>query len=190
MCFYNQFVWTCGYWKWGQFRERCYKEHRTGETCGLRLVYESHGWPVACSLCDKITAKRRRIGEIAARMGKLREWGFSNTYAKCKEESAALGDQVMELCKQHSKWMHGGGIAHPDPIELGININDLSPHPPPSTLNHYSLRQVPQPSNASNDAASRSQQQVNRREHSVVRGPAGIRKRGNGLTVIHYCGTE
>ncbi|KAB5566904.1 hypothetical protein GE09DRAFT_1056376 [Coniochaeta sp. 2T2.1] len=32
-------VWAYGSWQWGTFRQQCPKESRTGETCGLKLVY-------------------------------------------------------------------------------------------------------------------------------------------------------
>ncbi|KAG7110195.1 hypothetical protein HYQ45_017662 [Verticillium longisporum] len=61
MCYFYQTRWTCGYWRWGQFKQQCNKEYRTGETCGLKLVYTTVQEADRCKLCHDIDKKNRRI---------------------------------------------------------------------------------------------------------------------------------
>ena len=60
MCFYEQYTFQCTCWKWGNFKQHCQAEYRTGETCGMKLTY--HNLPVQgnCKCCLKIEAKQRR----------------------------------------------------------------------------------------------------------------------------------
>lgn len=60
MCFYEQYVYQCRDWKWGNFRQHCQAEYRTGETCGMKMVYHSVPLQEKCKLCLKIEAKERR----------------------------------------------------------------------------------------------------------------------------------
>ena len=60
MCFYEQYVYACRDWKWGNFRQHCQAEYRIGETCGMKMVYQALGLPDKCKLCLKIEAKERR----------------------------------------------------------------------------------------------------------------------------------
>jgi len=61
MCYYDAVRWPCGWWKWGPFRAQCNKEYRVGETCGLKLVYETSWMENACKLCENMNKKLRRI---------------------------------------------------------------------------------------------------------------------------------
>jgi len=61
MCYYDAVRWSCGWWKWGPFRAQCNKEYRVGETCGLRLVYETSWIESECKLCENMGKKSRRI---------------------------------------------------------------------------------------------------------------------------------
>ncbi|KAL1586582.1 hypothetical protein WHR41_05329 [Cladosporium halotolerans] len=60
MCFYEQFLYQCSDWKWGNFRQHCQAEYRTGETCGSKFVFQTFGLQEKCKLCLKIDAKERR----------------------------------------------------------------------------------------------------------------------------------
>jgi len=65
MCYYDCIVFQCTDWKWGNFRAHCNKEYRIGETCGMKLVYQSLGQAQKCRLCEKLETKyRRRAAEI------------------------------------------------------------------------------------------------------------------------------
>lgn len=64
MCYFDQTRWTCGYWRWGHFRQQCPKEYRMGETCGLKLVYETKPENDVCKLCHDIEKKQRRYDKM------------------------------------------------------------------------------------------------------------------------------
>lgn len=189
MCFYDQSVWTCGYWKWGKFRERCHKENRIGETCGLKLVYKRDDQTTACKLCERITAKRRQIERETERMEKLHKWHLLASYAKCKEKVASFNAQVAELDKQHSTKMRGGAAVRLKPIEPRIDILGPEPHLLlPAPRRDY-LDRAPQSSLLSSAFASkRQQQQFNHNRHDnhslSANRPTGVRKRikSTGLT--------
>lgn len=75
MCYFEQTRWQCGYWKWGNFRQQCNKEYRTGETCGLKLVYDTNYMPGNCKLCDQIEKKERRYNKMAQDVERWRREG-------------------------------------------------------------------------------------------------------------------
>jgi len=60
MCFYEQYVYQCRDWKWGNFKQHCQAEYRTGETCGMKMVWQAQPLQDKCKLCLKIEAKERR----------------------------------------------------------------------------------------------------------------------------------
>lgn len=51
---------------WGKFREECSKEYQIGETCGLRLVFETEHIDRFCKLCEMIAKKKRRLEKMEA----------------------------------------------------------------------------------------------------------------------------
>jgi hypothetical protein len=61
MCFYNQYQFACGDYRWDVFRQHCGKEYRTGETCGMKLPMNLHRLPEKCKTCTKIDVKWGRI---------------------------------------------------------------------------------------------------------------------------------
>lgn len=63
MCFYDQYVYQCKDYKWGNFRVHCNKEYRTGETCGMKLVHDTHQLVDKCKPCQAIDKKLRRIAK-------------------------------------------------------------------------------------------------------------------------------
>lgn len=64
MCFFDQTVWSCGYWAWGPFREQCYKESRNGRTCGLRLILNAERVEHRCKFCISVIRKIDRIKKM------------------------------------------------------------------------------------------------------------------------------
>ena len=64
--FFYQSVWTCGYWRWKEFRQQCDGESRIGETCGLKLVYESRRENRPCDVCCSAEKKLRQITRLHA----------------------------------------------------------------------------------------------------------------------------
>ena len=68
MCFYTRTDYACGDWKWGNMKEQCPREHRTGETCGAKLSHidSNIASPQICRLCTEIATKRRRLAKAQA----------------------------------------------------------------------------------------------------------------------------
>ncbi len=64
MCFYDQFIFSCGDYKWGHFRQHCNREYRTGETCGIKSIMQTLRVDNKCKRCEKLdTTFRRRQAE-------------------------------------------------------------------------------------------------------------------------------
>lgn len=104
MCYFDQTRWTCGYWKWGNFRQQCNKEHRTGETCGLKLVYNTSFQPQPCKLCDQMSKKERRIRKMSEDIDRwYREGNRRATIEKTRNDIAEIEGQIKDLGKQHDQ---------------------------------------------------------------------------------------
>jgi hypothetical protein len=101
MCFYDLIVWNCDYWRWGKFRERCHKEERAGETCGMKLIFERRNQQTNCSLYNQITKKNNTIKRTVERMARLREWNYYASVTRCEEDLAELKVQIQRLDEQH-----------------------------------------------------------------------------------------
>src|SRR5438046_1027877 len=71
MCYYDQYQMSCGDWKWGNFRQHCSKEHRTGETCGMKLVWKGYELEDKCKFCIKIDSK---LGKIRKEQDRIKRW--------------------------------------------------------------------------------------------------------------------
>ncbi|PHH49946.1 hypothetical protein CFIMG_006231RA [Ceratocystis fimbriata CBS 114723] len=71
MCLYDMTVWCCRSWRWEGFRERCNQVTRIGETCGLKLIYETVFLDKVCSQCEKAAKKERRLEKMRQ---DLRRW--------------------------------------------------------------------------------------------------------------------
>jgi hypothetical protein len=113
MCFFDQTAWPCGSWRWGRFREQCYKEKRTGEVCGLRLIHSTHWETDICSLCQSISAKERRIAKMKADLARwYRQDNRQATIAKTESEIAELYRSVHEMTEQHSNNAFGNHRHH------------------------------------------------------------------------------
>jgi hypothetical protein len=107
MCYFEQTRWACSYWKWGNFREQCNKEYRTGETCGLRLVYQTYQMPGQCKTCDTLDKKNRRRSKMCDDVDRWsREGGRRATIERTQAEIVELGVQIAELEHQHRVRVH------------------------------------------------------------------------------------
>lgn len=103
MCFYNQLLWTCGYWKWGNFHQQCYKECRIGETCGLKLVYEVELNKAPCTLCIGIQRKYRRINKLNRDIIRWRrDRVFPATIERAEMDIFELNYEVSSLVQLHT----------------------------------------------------------------------------------------
>ncbi len=102
MCYFEQTRWNCGYWKWGNFRQQCTKEYRTGETCGLKLVYDTTYNPGACKLCEQIEKKERRWSKMAQDIERWRrEKNRKATIEKTQEDMDDIRHQINKLWTDH-----------------------------------------------------------------------------------------
>lgn len=104
MCYFDQTRWTCGYWKWGNFRQQCNKEYRTGETCGLKLVYNTILESGQCKLCDQIQKKYRRVHKMQTDIQRWqREGNRSATIEKTEGDIQEISGQIQEIMNQHAE---------------------------------------------------------------------------------------
>ncbi|ENH74954.1 hypothetical protein FOC1_g10002499, partial [Fusarium oxysporum f. sp. cubense race 1] len=71
-------------WRWGMFRERCNKEYRIGETCGLKLLYGRQGEAKKCKIYNQMTKKESRGRRTTERMAQLHEWKLLARLERCK----------------------------------------------------------------------------------------------------------
>ncbi|CAK7564338.1 MAG: hypothetical protein SEPTF4163_002227 [Sporothrix epigloea] len=103
MCYYEQTRWTCGYWKWGNCRQQCNKEGRTGETCGLKLVYATVDRSDPCKLCEQIETKNRRLEKLYRDVERWQLQGNRPaTIEKAKRDIAEITERVGQLYQDHN----------------------------------------------------------------------------------------
>jgi hypothetical protein len=98
MCFYDQYRMGCDCYKWGNFRQHCSKEYRTGETCGMRLVMGTYDNPEKCRLCTKIDTKNRSIRKEEEKIKRWRhESGRSASIEKAEDTVYGLKQEIYRL---------------------------------------------------------------------------------------------
>lgn len=104
MCYFEQTRWQCGYWKWGNFRQQCNKEYRTGETCGLKLVYDTNYMPGNCKLCDQIEKKERRYNKMAQDVERWkREGNRKATIEKTEDDMQEVHVAIEKIWGEHQE---------------------------------------------------------------------------------------
>lgn len=97
MCFYDQFSFSCGGYKWGHFRHHCNREHRTGETCGVKLILRTVRVDSKCKRCEELdTTFRRRQAEAM----RIASWQRNERYgpaplANCHVHSQSILSQLV-----------------------------------------------------------------------------------------------
>lgn len=102
MCYFYQTRWVCGYWRWGQFKQQCNKEYRTGETCGLKLVYVTVDERDKCKLCHDIDKKKRRIMKMTTDIDRwYREGNRQATIERTLVELSAVEEQKGDMDRRH-----------------------------------------------------------------------------------------
>ena len=102
MCYFDHQLWRCGYWRWGNFREQCPKEYRTGETCGLKLIYNTYQEPGVCKTCETVSKKQRRVSKMLQDVDRWTcEGNRRATIEKTRQEIDVLQVQIGELCREH-----------------------------------------------------------------------------------------
>ena len=99
MCFFDQTVWTCGYWRWGEFRQGCCQ---TGEVCGLKLIYESNHVGIGCGLCKRAITKQRKVRKMGAGISQWPDEEARPTIVKkATQQMTQLQQEVFSLMQQH-----------------------------------------------------------------------------------------
>ncbi|RDA89698.1 hypothetical protein CP533_5260 [Ophiocordyceps camponoti-saundersi (nom. inval.)] len=103
MCYFEQTRWRCGYWRWGNFREQCPKEYRMGETCGLKLVYETRVEPDVCKICHDIDKKKRRYDKMCRDVQRWEREGNRNaTIERTSDDMKLVQSQIASLRQEHN----------------------------------------------------------------------------------------
>ncbi|KAK4208192.1 hypothetical protein QBC37DRAFT_250798, partial [Rhypophila decipiens] len=97
MCYFEQSRWACGYWRWGNFRQQCNKEYRTGETCGLKLVYQTTFFEGPCKICDKNKQISRRVAKMYDNIYRWQREAHISTTTIATEE-ARIYDLNYQIC--------------------------------------------------------------------------------------------
>lgn len=104
MCYFEQTRWRCGFWKWGNFRQQCNKEYRTGETCGLKLVYDTNYKNENCKLCDQIEKKERRYNKMLQDVQRWRNEGNRRaTIEKTECDMEEVRQAIAKIWNEHQE---------------------------------------------------------------------------------------
>jgi hypothetical protein len=94
MCYFERTDYACGDWKWGNMKQQCPREWRTGETCGAKLSDDRYMNRSSeyCKICQDILVKRRRIKKEEDNLARWRrEPGkFKASIEKSENERATL----------------------------------------------------------------------------------------------------
>ena len=113
MCYYERDDYLCGDWKWGNMRQRCERQPRTGETCGAKLVAEEyrHRRNEDCRVCRDILTKRGRLQREQANIARWKKDGrkFEASIEKAERESRQLEDILRELYQRRPSYQLSKG---------------------------------------------------------------------------------
>jgi hypothetical protein len=111
MCFYECYKFSCRDWKWGNFKQHCNREYRTGETCGMKLLYCTIDLADKCTFCEKIEKKKRRLDKaVADRARWMREPSrFSASIEKATADIAQLTADMQKLMAEKDAKYHNVG---------------------------------------------------------------------------------
>lgn len=90
MCYYDQYRMACGDGKWGNFRQHCSREYRTGETCGTKMVNATIQMQDICKICAKIDTKKGRIQKERERIRRWTKEGNRRASIESAEDSIAI----------------------------------------------------------------------------------------------------
>lgn len=96
MCFFECYKFSCRDWKWGNFKQHCNREYRTGETCGMKMIFCTIDLPDKCAFCEKIEKKlRRREKAMSDRARWLQEpHRFKASIEKAAEDILTLEREI------------------------------------------------------------------------------------------------
>lgn len=121
MCYFDQYRFACGCWKWAQFRACCNEEYRAGETCGMKLARQTYGIKQKCKICQKIDRKRRRQAQEQERLDRFAKEGkrYGASIEKARQVIAALDNEIHELERVRHKEENREGLT-PDLEALNL----------------------------------------------------------------------
>lgn len=99
MCYYDNYKFSCNDWKWGNFRQHCQREYRTGETCGMKMVFQTVQLGEKCTMCEKIERKKRRLEKHKT---DYQRWStdpqkYRFSMEKAVEEMKTLAQEIAQL---------------------------------------------------------------------------------------------
>ncbi|KAI1338904.1 hypothetical protein F5Y15DRAFT_101540 [Xylariaceae sp. FL0016] len=108
MCYFEQTRWSCGYWRWGSFRQQCTKEYRTGETCGLKLVFATNQEMDNCRLCKDMEKKQRKYTKLNSDISRWQREGHrAASIAKAEEDKRDVQEKLHRMLQEHEARQYG-----------------------------------------------------------------------------------
>lgn len=115
MCYYEMHVFACRDWKWGNFRQHCQREYRTGETCGSKLVYQNIPNAEKCKTCQKIDTKERRRQQEQQKIIRWQSEGskYRASMEKAWQEMKNLESEINSLYAEKAKRYTNLGSGRP-----------------------------------------------------------------------------
>ena len=109
MCYYEQTAYSCRDWKWGNMKERCPRQHRMGESCGVKLVHDAFVTHSAdkCRVCKDIEIKQRKLDKEKQNIARWSKEGkkFLASIEKAENEVEHLIEaiEMLESSRQVSR---------------------------------------------------------------------------------------
>ncbi|ETS81700.1 hypothetical protein PFICI_06702 [Pestalotiopsis fici W106-1] len=107
MCYFDQTLWQCGFWRWGRFREHCVKEYRTeeyraGEICGLMLIFQTNFKEGTCKLCKDIEEEQERYNKLEDDILRWQSEGNRDeAIEKAVRDMAEAGNTIFSMRSKH-----------------------------------------------------------------------------------------
>ena len=123
MCFYENHRFSCGDWRWGNFRQHCQREYRTGETCGTKMIFRTVDLADKCTMCEKIERKKRRYEKAQSDYNRwLHDSSRQASAAKAYEDMNNLYQELARLVEEkNSRYrMIGRKPSSPSGTELKL----------------------------------------------------------------------
>lgn len=105
MCYFDNYKFACADWKWGNFRQHCQVEYRMGETCGMKMVYQTLPLAEKCPMCEKIERKQRRLEKHKADYMRWQQEGgkYKCSMEKAVEEMQSLKAEIDKLTMEKQR---------------------------------------------------------------------------------------
>jgi len=102
MCYYAITDYRCGDWRWGYHKQRCPRQPRMGEVCGLQFPdadYTTKLMNEDCKICQEILIKQRKVQKNGDNIERWsREGGkFKASIEKAQREICELDKIIAKL---------------------------------------------------------------------------------------------